>query len=156
MRAVSDAASTLGLSALRDVRVHATEAPSSWRLSLPLQPWRSGDAERERMSIVDRLSSELPYRALWTSDWANDDPLRWRILGVAEPLSALAEELDKGAWVLLFFRDDPGAPIGKPVPAAPADAVSAARIVRDLGAAAAIWSWYDDNEWLVTVPDELA
>jgi hypothetical protein len=153
---VSDAAVTLGLSALRHVRIDVTEVPSSWRLSLPRQPWRSSAAERERMSVVDRLDSVFPYRALWTSDWANDDPLRWRILAVGEPLASLAEDLDQGAWVLLFFRHDPGALIGKPVPAAPADAISAARIVRDLGAAAAIWSWYDDNEWLVTISDELA
>jgi hypothetical protein len=75
----------------------------------------------------------------------------WRLLARNESLSAVGDELRNGAWVLFFFEHDPGGVIDTPAPTEPANAADAARVVRDFGVAAAIWSWYDDNEWLVVL-----
>jgi hypothetical protein len=149
---VNDAGSVIDLSSLRQVRATATDVTNVWRISLPLQPWKFSDAEQERQSIVGKLSSAFPYRALWLSDWASYDRPGWRLLARDEMLSLLDDELSKGAWVLFFFEHDPGAIFDALIPAEPGDAADAARIIRDLGVAAAIWSWYDDNEWLVVLP----
>jgi hypothetical protein len=115
-------------------------------------PWKLGSAEKERLSIVRKLDSALPYRALWLSDWASTDRPGWRLLTQEESLSTFDDDLQKGAWVLFFFDHDPGAIFDELIPTEPVDAADAARVLCGLGVDAAIWSWYDDNEWLVALP----
>lgn len=55
--------------------------------------------------------------------------------------------------MLFFFEHDPGNVLDALVPAEPASRVDAVRKVRDLGGAEAIWSWYDNTDWLVVFPD---
>jgi hypothetical protein len=131
----------IDFSSLKQLHVQATEAANVWRVSLPMRPWRFDSAERERQS-----------RVLWLSDWASEDRPGWRYLAEGELLWPPNEELASGAWVLFFFERDPGASFdAAPVPTLPADAASAAHALRRFGADAAIWSWYDDNEWLIAV-----
>ena len=150
---MNDNKGKIDLPSLHQLRVKATDVSNIWRVALPLQPWKFGSAEHERQSIVEKLGSALPYRALWLSDWATDDRPGWRLLARDESLLSLNDELTKGAWVLFFFENDPAATFDTTlVPTEPADAAAAAQLLRNLGVAAAIWSWYDDNEWLVAVP----
>jgi hypothetical protein len=149
---VNAAADVIEPSSLRELRAQATDVPSVWRISLPSQPWKSSGAEHERQVMVEKLSLALPYRALWLSDWASYDRPGWRLLARNESLSSLDDDLSSGAWVLFFFEHDPGAVFYALIPVEPADPADAARLVRRVGAAAAIWSWYDDNEWLVVLP----
>ena len=139
------------LSAMRHVKAEATDIPNVWRISLPA--WKFSSAEQERQSMTEKLSAALPYRALWLSDWASDEHPGWHTLARDESLTAWDDELGKGAWVLFFFEHDPGNVLDALVPAEPASPVDAVRQVRDHGGAAAIWSWYDDTEWLVVFPD---
>jgi hypothetical protein len=150
---VSDAEDEIDLSSLQHLRVQATSVPSIWRVSLPLQPWEFSSAERERQSMVGRLSAVFPYRALWLSDWASDEHARWHLLARDESLSLFDSELASGAWVLFFFDHDPGATFDTAlVPMEPVNAAAVVQLLHGLGVTAAIWSWYDDNEWLVAVP----
>ncbi len=151
MSEMRNAASPIDLSSLREVRAQLTEVPNVWRISLPRQPWKFDDAEQERQSILTKLSLAFPHRALWLSDWASDDRIGWHLLAYDESLSSWETELDKGAWVVMFFGHNPDASFSTIVPAEPGDAADASRIVHELGAAAAIWSWYDDNEWLMAL-----
>jgi hypothetical protein len=121
-----------------------------WRVLLPTLPWGIAAPERERSSLLAKLGTVLPYRALWHTDWASGERAGWRLLNRGEPLASLADDLSRGAWAMFFFEADPSASIDPSfVPAEPADAAVAVRVVREVGAAAGIWSWYDDTEWLV-------
>lgn len=137
---------------MRQVKAEATDVPNVWRISLPARPWKFSSAEQERQSMVEKLSAALPYRALWLSDWASNDHSGWRLLARDESLTAWDDELSKGAWVLFLFEHAPGNVLDALIPSEPASPVDAVRQVRNLGGAAAIWSWYDDTEWLVVLP----
>lgn len=149
---MSAAVGVFDLSAMRRVKAEATDVPNVWRVSLPARPWKFSSAEQERQSITEKLSAALPYRALWLSDWASDERPGWHILARDESLTAWDHELGKGAWVLFFFEHAPGNVLDALVPVEPISPVDAVRQVRDLRGAAAIWSWYDDAEWLVVFP----
>lgn len=146
--------SVIDLLSLKHLRIQDTEVANVWRVSLPTKPWKFGNAEQERDSLVTRLSEAFPYRALWLSDWASEDSPGWKLLDRNASLSSLVDELSKGGWVLFFFDRNPSASLDATfVPAEPADAAAAIGALRDFGATAAIWSWYDDNEWLIAIAD---
>ena len=145
----------IDFSSLKELRVRATEAANVWRVLLPAQPWRFDSAEQERQALVAKLSADLPFRILWLSDWASDDRPGWQRLAEGESLSSLNDELARGAWALFFFERDPGTSFdAASAPTAPADAASAVHALHRFGADAAIWSWYDDNEWLVAISSQ--
>jgi len=147
----------IDFSSLKQLQVRTTEVANVWRISLLTRPWRFESARQERQSLVEKLSADLPLRVLWLSPWTSEDRPGWRSLADGESLSSLNEELARGAWVLLFFARDPGAAFDAAlVPTVPADAASAAHALRRFGADAAIWSWYDDNEWLVAVSSRVS
>lgn len=142
----------IDFASLKRLQVRATEAAGVWRIVLPARPWRFAGAQRERQSLVETLSADLPFRVLWLSPWASEERAGWRHLAAGEPFSSLEGELAGGAWAALFFERDPGASFDAAlVPAFPADAAAAAQALLRFGADAAIWSWYDDKEWLVAV-----
>ncbi|MGE0386812.1 MAG: hypothetical protein AB7Q97_18965 [Gammaproteobacteria bacterium] len=143
----------LDLASMRQLRVQPTTVSNVWRVLLPLQPWRFENAQLERQSIVGKLSTALPYRALWLSDWANENAAGWCFLTRNQTLSSLADDLANGAWALFFFDHDPTSSFDTTlIPAEPTDATVAMDVLRNLRASAAIWSWYDDNDWLVVMP----
>ena len=141
----------IDLTLLRELRVMVTNDASAWRVALPLQPWKFSKAEQERQAVVQKLRLAFPHMVLRISDWASDEWSGWRLLSSDESLSTWEDELENGAWALFFFEQKPSAILNDLMPVEPTDATDAVNVVRNLGAAAAIWSWYDDNEWLVVL-----
>jgi hypothetical protein len=120
---------------------------------MPSMPWKIRKALSERASLLSKLEAALPYRAIWLSDWTNDEQHGWKILTRDEQLSSLEDDLTNGAWSLFFFGDQPDSErLSESIPIDPPSATAAIQSVRTLGASAAIWSWYDNYEWLVVVP----
>lgn len=140
----------IDLSSIQQLKIQSTDVSNVWNVSLPTQPWKFNSAVQERQSIVISLTANLPWRALWLSDWASEDSQGWRLFAYNEQLSPLDDEFSNGAWVLFFFETDPCSSFDISLkPTWPANANAAARTLHDFGADAAIWSWYDDNEWLI-------
>lgn len=143
----------IDLTVLQDLVSQATDAANVWQVRMPSMPWKIERALRERASLVSKLETLLPYRAIWLSDWTSDEQQGWKILTRDEQLSALDDDLKNGAWALFFFEDRPDSQrLLEPVPSEPPNAAAAIQSVRKLGASAAIWSWYDNYEWLVVLP----
>jgi hypothetical protein len=134
------------------LRVEATDTPGVWHVRLPTWPWQYPRAETEREDLVQRLAETAPVRRLWLSDSADDTHGQWLTIGPDQTLvEAGGSGLAYGDWLLLFLEHDPepGAlPPSPGYPKTPADALTA---LAALGAAAAIWSWLDDTEWLVAI-----
>jgi hypothetical protein len=142
------------LSVMRHAKVKATSVPNVWRISLPVFPWKLSLAEQERQFMVKKLSAVLPYRALWFSDWASDERPGWHFLACNESMKAWDNVFNNGAWVLFFFEHAPGKILDTLIPTEPTNLTAAAHQIHDLGVSAAIWSWYDDIEWLVVFPSK--
>lgn len=143
----------IDLTALRDLVSKATDVANVWHVRMPSMPWKIEKALRERVSLVSKLETALPHRAIWLSDWTSDEHQGWRVLTRDEQLSSLDDELKDGAWALFFFGDRPDSEkLLELVPNEPPNATAAIQSVRKLGASAAIWSWYDNYEWLVVLP----
>jgi len=142
----------IDITTLHHLCVGATNVPSVWRVRMPLWPWKHRDAELERVLLVERLRATFPYQALWLSDWAGDDRRGWHFLDQDEPLASWDDELGMGAWVLFFFERHPGAISSAWRPTDVGIPSSIASDTHQLNAAASIWSWYDDVEWLVVLP----
>lgn len=138
---------------LRHLRVKSTDVANVVHVCLPSLPWQMQEALRERETLLAKLESAFPSRALWLSDWASDDESGWRILARDVSVSSLKDDLTNGAWALFLFERDPDLQsLQQQVPAEPRDAHAALRVLRDLGAAVGLWSWYDNYEWLLVVP----
>jgi hypothetical protein len=143
----------IDLTTFRDLVTAATDVVNVWHVRVPSMPWKIERSLQERVSLVSKLEASLPYRAIWLSDWTSDEQQGWRILTRDERLSSLDDELKNGAWALFFFEDQPDSEkLLELVPSEPPDATAAIQSVRKLGASAAIWSWYDNYEWLVVLP----
>jgi hypothetical protein len=143
----------IDLTVFQDLLATATEVANVWQLRVPSMPWKIEKALHERESLVAKLETSFPYRAIWLSDWASGEQQGWRILTGDEQLSALDDDLKNGAWALFFFEDPPvGEKLGELVPSEPPNATVAIQSVRKLGARAGIWSWYDNYEWFVVLP----
>ena len=133
-----------------------TDVVNVWHVRMPPIPWKIGKALCERVSLISKLEAALPYRAIWLSDWTSDEQQGWRILTLGEQLSSLDDDLKNGAWALFFFGDQPDRErLSELVPSDPPNATAAIQSVRTLGASAAVWSWYDNYEWLVVLPTEI-
>jgi hypothetical protein len=153
VKRLSGRVGTIDLATSQKLRTEPTNVANVWRASMPSQPWRFDGAEKERTSIVENLREAFVWQKLWLSDWASKERQGWFDTSSDESLSSVKDELSKGAWAWFFFDHNPGESFDSGfVPAEPADAISALRAVGNLGAAAAIWSWYDDNDWLVVLP----
>lgn len=143
----------IDLGALQKLMAAATDTENVWRIRVPSMPWKVQGALLERASLISKLEATFPHRAIWLSDWASDGKQGWRILASHEHLSSLDEELKNGAWALFFYGGHPE--LGKlagQVPSDPPNATAAIQSVKELGASAAIWSWYDNYEWLLVLP----
>ena len=143
----------IDLAAFRDLGTTATDESNVWNVRVPSAPWKVKRALLERASLVSKLEATLPYRAIWLSDWASDEHQGWKLLACGEQLSSLDDELRDGAWALFFFEGRPeGEKLLELLPVHPSNATAAIKSVQKLRASAAIWSWYDNYEWLVVLP----
>ena len=122
-----------------------------WHVRLPRWPWQYARAEAEREALVDRMTAQAPIRRLWLSDSADDTHGQWQALAADQPLSDMGSGLAYGDWLLLFFERDPEPGALAPAPAYPKTPAAALEKLAEYRAAAAIWSWLDDAEWLVVV-----
>ena len=145
---------TISLSHIKHLRLEPTEVNHAWILRLPTFSMNSDAALRERGLLLSQLETAYPSRALWLSGWSGDDRLGWKLVTKESPLSAYQGDLDPGAWALFFFDGEPSLPIlEQHQPQSPSNAVAALQTIAQFSAKAAIWSWYDDNEWLVAISD---
>jgi hypothetical protein len=131
------------------LRVTPTGTSGVWNVALSRWPWQVAQSEASRQALIDRLAARAPFRQLWQSDSPEDDQGRWLPVAPAQTLASVGKGIAYGAWVLLFFEHD-GADPGPP-PAYPKNPLAARDALQVYGAAAAIWSWFDDVEWLVAV-----
>jgi hypothetical protein len=114
--------------------------------------WKTG-AERERLALIEELTAAFPMRAIGLSDWTTSDDSRSILLAPDQPLYWDEYQLKNGGWVL-FFLDESSSmtpDLTTVVAKDPIDAKSALETLRKVGARAAIWSWYDDCEWLLAI-----
>jgi hypothetical protein len=109
--------------------------------------------------VVDRVRAIAPVVYVVLDDWNADvaanlgDPaatvgtFRVWMLSSTSP-AELTRELYRGAWAMIFFRWSPPAPpaFSEVLPRDPGQLV---RMVEEMGAFAAIVSWFDDLEWMV-------
>jgi hypothetical protein len=143
----------IDLAIFEDLVCEVTDVNNVWNVRMPLLPWKNRKALRERISLVSKLELALPYRVIWFSEWASDEHQGWKVLTNDELLSSIDDELINGAWALFFFRFQPDTEkLLMLVPDDPSNASSAMQTVRSIGASAAIWSWYDNYEWMVVLP----
>lgn len=142
------------LAALRKVVVDETEVEGVWDLRMPRLPWKAGAAERERRQLLSELGHTFPYRALFLSDPMEGGSPRWQDLDREDDLSGWESDLARGAWVLVFSQSKPSNDLSNVSPTLPNDNATALEVVRSLGVNVAIWSWFDDNEWLLVAPYE--
>jgi hypothetical protein len=115
-------------------------------------PWQYARAEDEREALVGRITDTAAARRLWLSDSADDSHGQWL---APPPEKTLAEAggsgLAYGDWLLLFFTGEPAAEALAPSPTYPKTPADAMQQLDAYGAAAAIWSWLDDADWLVAI-----
>jgi hypothetical protein len=145
----------IDLTTFKNLVFKATDVLNVWNIRMPLLPWKNGNALRERVSLVSKLEATFSHRAIWLSEWTSDEYQGWKVLTSDERLSSLDDdlELEQGMWALFFFQDQPDIKkLQDIVPNEPSNATFANQAVRNIGACAAIWSWYDNGEWLVVLP----
>jgi hypothetical protein len=136
---------------LTHLEVRQATIPNVWHISRPLRRFARADAQRA--ALLSKFASVVPHTMLWLSDWAIDDGPTWRSLTRIDALSELEEELNLGGWALFFFASASAAAAAQetaPVPVAN-DPQEASRVLQQLRAEVAIWSWYDDRDWLIAV-----
>jgi hypothetical protein len=131
------------------LRVTPSGTPGVRTVALSRRPWEVAQGEASRQALIDRLAERAPFRLLWQSDSPEDDQGRWLSVASGQRLASVGKGVDYGAWVLLFFERD-GAEPGPPA-AYPKTPHAALETLEIYGATAAIWSWFDDVEWLVAV-----
>jgi hypothetical protein len=142
----------LDLSSMPHLQVQPTDARGVWHVRLPHWPWQYGRAEEEREALVRRITDSAPVRRLWLSDSPDDTHGQWLTLSPDQTLGdAGGEGLAYGDWLLLFFDHSPVPGSLPPAPAYPKMPVEAQQALATFGAAAGIWSWLDDAEWLVAI-----
>ena len=142
----------LNPSSMPHLQVQATDVPGVWHVRLPHWPWQYARAEEERKALVRQIADVTPVRRLWLSDSPDDTHGQWLTLSPDQTLAgAGGEGLASGDWLLLFFDHAPVADALPPAPAYPKTPTDAQQALATFGAAAAIWSWLDDAEWLVAV-----
>lgn len=142
----------LNPSSMPHLQVQATDVPGVWHVRLPHWPWQYARAEEERKALVRQIADVAPVRRLWLSDSPDDTHGQWLTLSPDQTLGeAGGEGLSYGDWLLLFFDHAPVADALPPAPAYPKTPTDAQQALATFGAAAAIWSWLDDAEWLVAV-----
>jgi hypothetical protein len=140
------------LAALREVFLDRTDVEGVWNLRMPRLPWKAGAAERERRQFLTELEHTFPHRALFLSDPADGGSPRWQIIDREDDLSRWESDFAKGAWVLVFSQNKSSNDFANVTPTMPSDYATALEVVRSLGVDVAIWSWFDDNEWLLVAP----
>jgi hypothetical protein len=133
------------------LEVRSSDVAGVWYVRLPTWPWQYARADEEREALVGRLTDRAPCRRLWLSDSPDDTHGQWQVLSPDQALSAVGSGLDYGDWVVLFFERAPDDSSLPPAPSYPKTPAGARETLVEYGAAAAIWSWLDDAEWLVVV-----
>jgi hypothetical protein len=135
---------------MRHLQVLETDTADVWQVRLPTWPWQYPRAEHEREALVERLAEAAPVRRLWLSDSPDDSHGQWLALAPDQTLKdGGGSGLDYGDWLLLFFAAEPTPESLVPAPGYPKTPADARARLAEYGAAAAIWSWLDDAEWLV-------
>lgn len=140
----------MDFSAFPSLSVRPADVDGVWTVRLPKLPWKMASAEQQQRSIIKTLGNDHPNWALFLSDADSDSG--WHLLAGSDDLSRWEEKLARGAWALFFFRDPPNKSLDTVLPASPDTPAAAVAFARSLGAGAAIWSWFDDIEWLLAVP----
>jgi hypothetical protein len=137
---------------MQHLQVLETDRAEVWQVRLPTWPWQYPRAELEREALVQRLADAAPVRRLWLSDSMDDSHGQWLVVGLDQSLAgAGGSGLTYGDWLLLFFATEPTPAALVPAPTYPQTPAEALQKLDEYGAAAAIWSWLDDAEWLVAV-----
>ena len=139
--------------------------PKAWYLNYPFRPWRWGEADRERLQLLELLAADWPVcgfcldeeerRGLSTAIGADRLPSPdwppWLFLRGNDAVRSI-EHLYVGDWCLFLFDRLP-----KEAPPLPLDFRSdAGRLTQwteDIGASAGVLSVPDDREWLLVLPD---
>lgn len=116
-----------------------------------------------RMQILSELRSKFPGMFLWL----REDPSKEVRMRLGEPLSEASgaafwrlspEEIGKtleglyeGGWAIFFSPAEDALPrvVPEMLPTKPFEL---RLLVGELGAAAAVVSWYDDLEWIIAFP----
>jgi hypothetical protein len=141
----------------------STRVPGVFRIAEPLTPKgaeRVGTVKRDLLRI---LADALPHCAIYLD--AHDADLlaaidrappknvaatvpHWLFLDAAE-LEKLAPMLYRGAWGLFF--GEPNALSSAGPEQLTLDELEALALTRRVGAAASVFSWYDDVDWLICI-----
>jgi hypothetical protein len=137
----------IDFSVFNHLRVSDAGESQAWLVRLPRMIWNHPAADKERRSLVDRLTIASSRRSLWLGDLATDGKPHWHGLTNSDNVFEL-DELNEGGWALLFFGSESAMPM-PPMEHLPADASSLKRLLSRLSASAAIVSFVDDDEWLV-------
>ena len=138
-------------SAMPHLRVDATDVAGVWHVRLPKWPWQYGRGEDEREALVRQVTERAPARRLWLSDSIDDSHGQWQALTGDQTLADFGSSLAYGDWLQLFFEQAPEPSALGFTPDYPKSPAAAIERLTAYGAAAAVWSWLDDAEWLVAL-----
>lgn len=154
------------LSALRKIEGVAPLSDrrgGAFKLQAPRAPWKAQQFEDRQKEIFRLFSRLLPECGILLDEHdtdilatvgrsrSPDTPAgegTWVILPSSE-VETLLPALYRGAWGLFF--SNPGCISQGGPPQLTFDPVGALELTRQLGAVAGIISWYDDNEWLISI-----
>lgn len=121
-----------------------------WRVSTLSAPWNHHKGSSEQQKIVSAIIGQASYRAIWTRSLHAENGDGWLFSDFRTNFDVEGEGLKEGEWAAFFSRHAFVPSVVKVVvPTYPSSAEGALKSVQDLNACCAIWSWYDDTEWLI-------
>ena len=122
-------------------------APLWWR-------WFRGYPVGNRDALISWLTARFPFHALYLSERASDHQPGWRVFSGDTDFAPFEYDMDLGVWAHLFLSRNPGDTLPAHGPRMFPKEGEAVREIRNLGAGAGIWSWEDNNDWLITVTED--
>jgi hypothetical protein len=124
------------------------EKPHCWLVRLPFWPWRHRAAFAQRRELISRLLRLHDTVALGVTndDNVRSDEVLWRVSRAAAFTLSTEDEIEFGAWILVFFHQEPPSALPSSLSIRCEDLQV---MLAEMMASAAVVSLPDDAEWII-------